>query len=70
VKAIIGIDYIRSLSVEKLAKVLIRSCPSDIGLENIEQCPHIKCAQCWIHALESEVDEAAVESTMSTKGYG
>jgi hypothetical protein len=60
VKAIIGIEYIRGLSVDKLAKVLIRSCPSDIGLKNLDQCPIVKCTICWINALESEVDEEAI----------
>ncbi len=54
-----GLEYIRSLPVDKLAKVLIRSCPSDIGLRNIAECPRINCKTCWIYALESEIDAGA-----------
>lgn len=65
-KAIKGLDYIRNLPVDKLAKVLIRSCPSDIGLKDYEECPKINCVICWIHALESDIDENAAAILMQT----
>lgn len=61
VKTMKGIDYVRNLPVDKLAKVLIRSCPSDIGLNNLDECPNINCVLCWINALESEIDEAKMD---------
>lgn len=53
---ITGLEYLRSLPAKELSKVLIRSCPSDVGLKNLEHCPKLDCVNCWTHALESEVD--------------
>lgn len=53
---ITGLEYLQRLPVDKLAKVLIRSCPSDVGLKNIEECPKLNCIKCWTYALENEVD--------------